>query len=562
MGLSVEEMLNIDIFSGAKLLGGAAGLGNEIKGATIIEAPDIVKFISGGEVLLTRFYAFQFCTSEEFDSYFRELAQKRVSAIVIKRGNDVDDIEEKVKYILEFAEEYAVPVLEVAFELSFREILRPILERLFNEEVRRLKYFKTTHDNFTALSFLRGSGEDSLQKILDVLEKLIGNPAALFNQNMDYLAGTEGSAQKMAISDNAEEYQPQFYSNYTYLRQKVTLTDEEPKVCYQYIVKWRIMYNRRVYLVITASNSQFGDMDDIAVENAVTALKQEMFRQHTVEELEEKFQNDIITQILNGNFHSRKELEREVKRLGIPVDANYRVLIFKLWNECTGGFEKLNEQFKFDSILRDAVVNEFGDVRVRNDVDQVIVIQQIYPEQKQEDYRKELKETVEKIQNRICQKNKNLKVRAGVGKEVEGVFKLSDSFKEARDSLEFIGIFKERSAEQNHHIVFFSDMGIFKLLCKADNPEELYEYIPESLQKLLHYKKQQRQELILTLNTYLDRNQNLTKTAQELFIHYKTAAYRIDRIVKITGIDMNNASEVLAVRIGLIVHRMIENMKR
>ncbi len=562
MGLSVEEMLNIDIFSGAKLLGGAAGLGNEIKGATIIEAPDIVKFISGGEVLLTRFYAFQFCTSEEFDSYFRELAQKRVSAIVIKRGNDVDDIEEKVKYILEFAEEYAVPVLEVAFELSFREILRPILERLFNEEVRRLKYFKTTHDNFTALSFLRGSGEDSLQKILDVLEKLIGNPAALFNQNMDYLAGTEGSAQKMAISDNAEEYQPQFYSNYTYLRQKVTLTDEEPKVCYQYIVKWRIMYNRRVYLVITASNSQFGDMDDIAVENAVTALKQEMFRQHTVEELEEKFQNDIITQILNGNFHSRKELEREVKRLGIPVDANYRVLIFKLWNECTGGFEKLNEQFKFDSILRDAVVNEFGDVRVRNDVDQVIVIQQIYPEQKQEDYRKELKETVEKIQKRICQKNKNLKVRAGVGKEVEGVFKLSDSFKEARDSLEFIGIFKERSSEQNHHIVFFSDMGIFKLLCKADNPEELYEYIPESLQKLLHYKKQQRQELILTLNTYLDRNQNLTKTAQELFIHYKTAAYRIDRIVKITGIDMNNASEVLAVRIGLIVHRMIENMKR
>lgn len=562
MGLSVEEMLEIDIFSGAKLLGGAAGLGNEIKGATIIEAPDIVKFINGGEVLLTRFYAFQFCTSEEFDGYFRELAQKKVSAIVIKRGNDVDDIEEKVKYILEFAQEYAVPVLEVSFELSFREILRPILERLFNEEVRRLKYFKTTHDNFTALSFSRGSGEDSIQKILDVLEKLIGNPAAVFNQNMDYLAGTEGSEQKMAILDSVEEYRPQFYSNYIYLRQRVTLTDEDPREYEQYIVKWRIMYNRRVYLVITASKSHFGDMDDIAIENAVTALKQEMFRQYTVEELEEKFQNDIITQILNGNIHSRKELEREVKHLGIPVDANYRVLIFKLWNEGVGKFEKLNEQFKFDSILRDAVVNEFEGVRVRNDVDQVIVIQQIRPEQKQEDYRKELKNIVDKIQKRICQKNKNLKVHAGVGKEVEGVLRLSDSFKEARDSLEYIGIFKEHSVEQSPHIVFFSDMGIFKLLCKADNPEELYEYIPESLQKLFQYKKQQRQELILTLNTYLDRNQNLTKTAQELFIHYKTAAYRIDRIVKITGIDMNNASEVLAVRIGLIVHRMIENMKR
>ncbi len=562
MGLNVEEMLNIDIFSGAKLLGGAAGLGNEIKGATIIEAPDIVKFISGGEVLLTRFYAFQFCTAEEFDSYFQELAQKKVSAIVIKRGNDVEHIEEKVKYILDFAEKYAVPVLEVAFELSFREILRPILERLFNEEVRRLKYFKTTHDNFTALAFSRGSGEDSIQKILDVLEKLIDNPVALFNQNMDYLAGTEGCKTEMAISDRAKEYQPKFYSNYTYLKQKVTLTKEACDEYEQFIVKWRVMYNRRVYLVITASVSPFGDMDDIAIENGVTALKQEMFRQHSVEELEEKFQNDIITQILNGNIHTRKELEREVKQLGIPLDANYRVLLFKLWNEGAGTFEKLNEQFKFDSILRDAVVNEFEDVRVRNDVDQVIVIQQISQEQKQEDYRKELKNTVEKIQKRICQKNKNLKVRAGVGKEVEGVLKLSDSFKEARDSLEFINIFEKPNAEQSHHIVFFSDMGIFKLLCKADNPEELYEYIPESLQKLLHYKKQQRQELLLTLNTYLDRNQNLTKTAQELFIHYKTAAYRIDRIVKITGIDMNNASEVLAVRIGLIVYRMIENMKK
>lgn len=562
MGLSVEDMLNIDIFSGAKLLGGAAGLGNEIKGATIIEAPDIVKFINGGEVLLTRFYAFQFCTAEEFDSYFRELAQKKVSAIVIKRGNDVEDIEEKVNYILEFAEEYAVPVLEVAFELSFRDILRPILERLFNEEVRRLKYFKTTHDNFTALSFSHGSNEDSIQKILDVLEKLIGNPAALFNQNMDYLAGTEGSVPEMKILKGAEEYQPKFYSNYTYLRQKAVLTKEDSTEYEQHIVKWRIMYNRKVYLVITASKGPFGDMDDIAIENAVTALKQEMFRQHSVEELEEKFQNDIITQILNGNIHTRKELEREVKHLGIPLDAKYRVLLFKLWNENAGAFEKLNEQFKFDSILRDAVVNEFENVRVRNDVDQVIVIQQIKQEQKQEDYRKELKNTVEKIQKRICQKNKNLKVRAGVGKEVEGVLKLSDSFKEARDSLEFIGIFEDRNVEQSYHIVFFSDMGIFKLLCKVDNPEELYEYIPESLQKLLHYKKQQRQEMLLTLNTYLDRNQNLTKTAQDLFIHYKTASYRIDRIIKITGIDMNNASEVLAVRIGLIVHKMIENMKR
>ena len=562
MAFRVRDMLKLHIFSRAKLLGGEAGLDNEIQGATIIEAPDIVRFINGGEVLLTRFYAFQACTMEEFDGYFRQLAMKRVSAIVIKRGGDVDDIEEKVRFILKFAEEFSVPVLEVAFELSFREILKPILEQLFNEEVKQLKYFKTTYDNFTALSFSFRSAQDSIRKILDVLEKMIGNPIALFNQNKDYLAGTEGCIPHLTISKQIEEYHPPFYSNYTYLKQMTVLEEEDGKACVQYLVKWRAMYNRSMYLVVTASNGAWGDMDDIAVENAVTALRQELYRQHSVEELEEKFQNDIITQLLKGKIHSPIEFDRAVRHLGIPLDADYRVLIFKLWNENAGEYEKLNEKYKYDSILRDAILNEFEEVRVRNDVDKVIVIQQIRQDQKQEEYRRELKATVERIQKRVIQKNKGLRVRAGVGKEVKGVAGISDSYKEAGDSLEFIGIFEEQNAEYDSRIVFFSDMGLFKLLCKVNSTKELYEYIPESLQKLLHYKKQQRQELILTLNTYLDRNQNLTKTAQDLFVHYKTAAYRIERISGITGIDFNNPSEVLAVRIGLIVYKMIGNMER
>lgn len=562
MGFTVREMLKTEIFGNAKLLGGMDGLENEIMGATIIEAPDIVKFINGGEVLLTGFYAFQSCSAEEFRGYIDELSKKKVSALAVKRGRNVEYIEEKIRILLSYAKEHAVPVLEVPFEVSFREILKLIMERLFNEEVRRLKYFKTTHDNFTALSLSFGSTENGIQRILDVLEKLIGNPAALFNQNMDCLAPAEKGMHKLVISEQAEEYLPRFYSNYHYLKQRAVLPGERKRYCEQYIVKFRVMYNRKMYLVITASKNPFSDLDDIAIENALTALRQEMFRQNSIEELEEKFQNDIMNNVLSGKLHSRQEIEREIKLLGIPIDSNYRVLVLKLWNESTGEFEKLNEKLQYVSILRDAVMKEFSDVRARNDVDKVTLIQQIKTGQKQEEYRRELKATVERIQKRILRGSKGLTVRVGVGKEVEGVLSIADSFKEAVDSLEFIGILGEKSEEHTSPIMFFADMGIFKLLCKIDNADELSEYIPESLQKLLRYKKQQKNDLILTLNTYLDRNQNLTKTAQELFIHYKTAAYRMDRIVEITGIDFDNPNEILAVRIGLIVYKMAENMKK
>ena len=561
MGFTVKDMLGMEIFGEAVLLSGTEGLVNEILGATIIEAPDIVKFINGGEVLLTGFYAFQSCSIEEFNKYIDELSKKKVSAIAVKRKRNVEHIEEKLEIMLRYAKRHVVPVFEVSYELSFREMLKLIMERLFSEEVRRLKYFKTTHDNFTALSLSFNSMENGIQRILDVLEKLIGNPVALFNQNMDGLASTEEIGYRFRISEQAEAYQPQFYSNYTYLRQRVVLPGEDQKECEQYLVRLKVMYNRKMYLAITASRDSFGDMDDIAVENAVTALKQELFRQHSIEELEERFQNDSMNRILSGKLHTRQEIERDIKLLGIPMEADYRVLVMKLWNEGAGDFEKLNDGFHYVSILRDAVVREFGNIRIRDDVDKVVIIQQIRQGQKQEEYRRELKDAVDRIQKRIVKKNKSLKVLVGVGKEVAGVMNLAESFNEAGDSLEFIVILGEKSGDSASQIMFFTDMGIFKLLCKLEDTQELYDYIPESLQKLFHYKKQQRQDLIMTLNTYLDRNQNLTKTAQELFIHYKTAAYRIDRITEITGIDFDNPSEVLAVRIGLIVHKMIENTR-
>lgn len=89
MGFSVRELLLEDELNEVKLLGGEKGLDKEIKGVTIIEAPDIVKFIDGGEVLLTGLYAFRSCSIEEFQRYINELTRKSVSALILKKGRKV-----------------------------------------------------------------------------------------------------------------------------------------------------------------------------------------------------------------------------------------------------------------------------------------------------------------------------------------------------------------------------------------------------------------------------------------------------------------------------------------
>lgn len=562
MGFTVKDMLEHGMFRDAKILGGEKSIGNEILGANIIESPDIVRFISGGEVLLTGFYAFQSCTPEEFQFYINEWAKKRVSALIfkLKHGREGNHIQEKIDILLEFAEKQGIPVIEIPFEMSFQEILKIVLEHLFNDEVIKLKYFKTTHDNFSALSLSFHSMENGVKRIIAVLNKLIGNPVSLFNQNMDCVATTDEKIDRLSISENAEGYTPEFYSRYMYLKQQIHIKGEERPLHGQYIVRLNVMYNAKMYLVITELNQNLNDMDFIAIENAVTALKQELFRQHSIADLEKKFQNDIMNNILNGKFHSVQELQRDAKLLGIPLDANYRIVIFSLNHD--GEAMELNDKVKSTNVLNNAIATSMPNVKIQNDMDRVIVMQEVKPEQKVEEYRKEIKNTVVKIQKKVSSTSKTLSVRVGVGKKVRGIEHIPESFREATDSLMFIDILGEDNTDEISKVMIFSDMGIFKLLCQLNDPELMLEYVPESLQKLYNYKKQQRQDLLLTLKTYLEYNQNLTKTAQDLYVHYKTAAYRIERIAQITGIDFDNPNEVLAVRIGLVVYKMIENLKK
>lgn len=554
MAIYVKDLLMEEEMNGARLISGEEGLDNEIKGVTIIEAPDIVKWINGGEVLLTGLYAFRSCSMEEFKNYIDELVKKKISALILKRGKPVEGAEDKVEYLIQFSRKHTIPILEVPFEISFRDVMSRLMERLFNEEVTRLKYFKTTHDNFSALVLGSESIGVAIDQILDVLAKLIRNPVAAFNRQLDCIGASEGAERSLEIQKDAQSYEPGIYSNYEYLRQQIDNRQ-------QYIVKVKLNLRERLYLVITEEEDSFDVMDAIATESAIWALQFELVRQYSVTELEKKFQNDIMHNILNGKIDSTSELQKNTSLLGVPINGSFRVIVFGLKGE-----DRDKRDFKSKisdtNLLSDAIACQMINVKIYNDLDRIVVVKEVNKEQTQEEYRQEIREIVDKVQAYVSRQDKELQVKAGVGKVVEGVINLPDSFKEANEAFTFVDIAGEISEDGNSQVTLFSDLGIFKLLCQLDNPELLLEYVPEGLQKLYNYKKPQRDDLLITLKTYLDRNLNLSKTAQDLFVHYKTASYRIEKIAKITGVDFDNANEVLAFRIGLVVYKMIEKYNK
>ena len=90
--------------------------------------------------------------------------------------------------------------------------------------------------------------------------------------------------------------------------------------------------------------------------------------------------------------------------------------------------------------------------------------------------------------------------------------------------------------------------------------EQLRPYIPDSLYNLYQYDQQKSGELVSTLECYLNHNQSLKKTSQLMYVHYRTDSYRLEKIAEISGMDFTNVSEMLAVRNGLIILKIMERM--
>jgi PucR family transcriptional regulator, purine catabolism regulatory protein len=54
--LTIKEAMKINPLRKTRLVGGKKGLNNVIKSVTVMEVPDIVHWIKGGEFVITRFY--------------------------------------------------------------------------------------------------------------------------------------------------------------------------------------------------------------------------------------------------------------------------------------------------------------------------------------------------------------------------------------------------------------------------------------------------------------------------------------------------------------------------
>ncbi|SOC42517.1 PucR family transcriptional regulator [Ureibacillus acetophenoni] len=550
MEFSVKDLLSLSSLKNAIVLSGKQYLHKIVKGSTIMEAPDITDWLNGGELILTSLYPILSFNEKEQREFIAKLADKDISALIIKTHRFVKEIPQS---IIDEAEKCKLPIIQIPKEVPYVDIMYPVMEEILDIQVKRLQYYKEIHDQFTALSL----ANESEEKIIKTLENLIGNPVALFDRNFLCLATTSPHLTNFEIVEKNFHVDKSELMKFPHYRQVVKYYEEKEKIGHQIVVQIETINHIKTYLLIGEMNKPLHELDFIAVENAATSLSLELVKKFAIAEVDKRFKNDLLEQLIEGKLPTNL-LYHDANLIGWDIEGAFAVVLFKIRKNKDQNLTKKTKRRisngNEETLLDESIHRYLPNAITGNKSGLKVVLWRVNVESEQ--WLNKIKDRVTSIIDWVKKQDNEIMIQVGIGTLAEDVNNISDSYIKARDALEYGEVLNGKES-----ITSYSELGVFRMLGQFTNSEDLKSFIPPSLQTLLEYQQANKSDLLTTLKVFLQCNQNATKASQLLFIHHKTAVYRIERIKEITGMNFEDAEEMLLVQIGLKIIELLEREK-
>ena len=198
----------------------------------------------------------------------------------------------------------------------------------------------------------------------------------------------------------------------------------------------------------------------------------------------------------------------------------------------------------------DVVTNLFPDrlqdfVLSINETD-VAVVKQINGSTTEEDLERMAKKIEDTLRNELF-----VRTVIGIGTISEHLRSLADSYKEAQTAIEVGKVF-----DTEKPIINYENLGIGRLIYQL--PTTLCEiFLSEVFKK--NTIESLDQETLFTINKFFENNLNVSETSRKLFVHRNTLVYRLEKIKKLTGLDLRLFDHAIVFKVALMVRKYLSS---
>ena len=240
--------------------------------------------------------------------------------------------------------------------------------------------------------------------------------------------------------------------------------------------------------------------------------------------------NVITNNILPGDIYLK------ARELGISNEAFRCVLLVRADN-------------KYEASISEAVSQLFPDknkdlVIALSEYDTVLV-----KEVREDTSMKDLENLARSIADTLTS-DYYVSCQIGIGSIIVGVKDLPSSFKNSQIALEVSKVFDTEKT-----IITYEALGIARLIYQLPN------VICESFLNEIFKKGSISgldQETLFTIQKFFENNLNVSETSRKLFVHRNTLVYRLEKIKKLTGLDLREFDDAIVFKVALMVKKYID----
>ncbi len=143
------------------------------------------------------------------------------------------------------------------------------------------------------------------------------------------------------------------------------------------------------------------------------------------------------------------------------------------------------------------------------------------------------------------------KVAIGISTVVENIKDLARAYKEAQVAIEVGKVF-----EIEKNIISYENLGIGRLIYQL--PTTLCEMFLQEVFKKGSLESLDR-ETLLTIQCFFENNLNVSETSRKLFVHRNTLVYRLEKIRKLTGLDLREFEHAITFKVALMVKKYLSS---
>ena len=163
---------------------------------------------------------------------------------------------------------------------------------------------------------------------------------------------------------------------------------------------------------------------------------------------------------------------------------------------------------------------------------------------------KELQKIAKQISTAVNQEL-GIKVVIGIGTVVNHIRDLARAYKEAGVAIDVGKVF-----DTEKQIIRYDNLGIARLIYQL--PTTVCEMFLREVFKQGSIESLD-QETLFTIQRFFENNLNVSETSRGLFVHRNTLVYRLEKIKKLTGLDLREFDDAIVFKVALMVKKYLSN---